>query len=75
MLPCVKSQLATAQGDKTKRQSCFPDYQEHFSDDESKHHLSYDQLYQGHIPTTPLQRGLLAVGSAVMCLYNPARDG
>jgi hypothetical protein len=37
--------------------------------------LGYDQLYPGHIPTTPLQRGLLAVGSAIMCLYNPARDG
>lgn len=35
----------------------------------------YDKLYPGHIPTTPFQRGLLALGSAVMCLYNPARDG
>ena len=56
--------------------SCIiSDYEEDLSDEESKQQMSYDQLYHGHIPTTPLQRGLLAVGSAVMCLYNPARDG
>ncbi|XP_074655071.1 ubiquinone biosynthesis protein COQ4 homolog, mitochondrial-like [Tubulanus polymorphus] len=34
----------------------------------------YDLLYEGHIPTTLFQKGLLAVGSACMSLYNPARD-
>ena len=32
-------------------------------------------LYDDHIPTTELQKGLLAVGSAVMSLYDPYRDG
>ncbi|XP_071802370.1 ubiquinone biosynthesis protein COQ4 homolog, mitochondrial-like isoform X1 [Asterias amurensis] len=31
-------------------------------------------LYDDHIPTTELQKGLLAVGSAVMSLYDPYRD-
>ncbi|XP_044296049.1 ubiquinone biosynthesis protein COQ4 homolog, mitochondrial isoform X1 [Varanus komodoensis] len=30
-------------------------------------------LYPGHIPTSPLQKGLLAAGSAFMALYNPYR--
>ncbi|KAL8560735.1 hypothetical protein ACOMHN_046418 [Nucella lapillus] len=43
-------------------------------DGEAEHQKTYDHLYPGHIPTTPFQRGLLALGSAAMCLYNPARD-
>ncbi|KFV64075.1 hypothetical protein N307_02435, partial [Dryobates pubescens] len=31
------------------------------------------QLYPGHIPTSPLQKALLAAGSAVMALYDPYR--
>ncbi|XP_038045323.1 ubiquinone biosynthesis protein COQ4 homolog, mitochondrial-like [Patiria miniata] len=31
-------------------------------------------LYDEHIPTTVLQKGLLAVGSAFMSLYDPYRD-
>ncbi|XP_054853857.1 ubiquinone biosynthesis protein COQ4 homolog, mitochondrial isoform X2 [Eublepharis macularius] len=30
-------------------------------------------LYPGHIPTSPLQKALLAAGSACMALYNPYR--
>uniref|UniRef100_A0A8C7AVW3 Coenzyme Q4 n=1 Tax=Neovison vison TaxID=452646 RepID=A0A8C7AVW3_NEOVI len=30
-------------------------------------------LYPGHIPTSPLQKALLAAGSAGMALYNPYR--
>ncbi|XP_074871252.1 ubiquinone biosynthesis protein COQ4 homolog, mitochondrial [Carettochelys insculpta] len=33
----------------------------------------YYQLYPGHIPTTQLQKALLAAGSAFMALYNPYR--
>ena len=33
------------------------------------------ELYPGHIRTTPLQKALLGVGSTLMALYNPARDG
>lgn len=33
------------------------------------------QLYPGHIPTSPLQKALLAAGSAVMALYDPYRHG
>uniref|UniRef100_A0A8D0H981 Ubiquinone biosynthesis protein COQ4 homolog, mitochondrial n=1 Tax=Sphenodon punctatus TaxID=8508 RepID=A0A8D0H981_SPHPU len=33
----------------------------------------YYQLYPGHIPTTPLQKALLAAGSAFMALYDPYR--
>ncbi|CAI5794437.1 biosynthesis COQ4 homolog, mitochondrial isoform X1 [Podarcis lilfordi] len=33
----------------------------------------YYPLYPGHIPTSPLQKGLLAAGSAFMALYNPYR--
>uniref|UniRef100_A0A8C8RP92 Ubiquinone biosynthesis protein COQ4 homolog, mitochondrial n=1 Tax=Pelusios castaneus TaxID=367368 RepID=A0A8C8RP92_9SAUR len=33
----------------------------------------YYQLYPGHIPTSPLQKALLAAGSAFMALYNPYR--
>ncbi|KAF6327135.1 coenzyme Q4 [Rhinolophus ferrumequinum] len=32
-------------------------------------------LYPEHIPTSPLQKALLAVGSAGMALYNPYRHG
>nr|XP_020019897.1 ubiquinone biosynthesis protein COQ4 homolog, mitochondrial isoform X2 [Castor canadensis] len=32
-------------------------------------------LYPDHIPTTPLQKALLAAGSAGMALYNPYRHG
>lgn len=34
---------------------------------------SYDGLYPGHIPTTPLQKAVLAVGSGVAALQNPYR--
>ncbi|XP_069571335.1 ubiquinone biosynthesis protein COQ4 homolog, mitochondrial isoform X1 [Brachyistius frenatus] len=34
---------------------------------------SYDGLYPGHIPTTPIQKALLAVGSGVAALQNPYR--
>ncbi|XP_076019851.1 ubiquinone biosynthesis protein COQ4 homolog, mitochondrial isoform X2 [Genypterus blacodes] len=33
----------------------------------------YDGLYPGHIPTTPIQKALLAVGSGVAALHNPYR--
>lgn len=33
----------------------------------------YDGMYPGHIPTTVLQKGLLAVGSGVAALQNPYR--
>ncbi|XP_053138411.1 ubiquinone biosynthesis protein COQ4 homolog, mitochondrial isoform X2 [Hemicordylus capensis] len=33
----------------------------------------YCPLYPGHIPTTPLQKALLAAGSACMALYDPYR--
>lgn len=32
-------------------------------------------LYPDHIPTTPLQKMLLAAGAAGMALYNPYRHG
>ncbi|XP_062938408.1 ubiquinone biosynthesis protein COQ4 homolog, mitochondrial isoform X2 [Cynocephalus volans] len=32
-------------------------------------------LYPDHIPTSPLQKALLAAGSAGMALYNPYRHG
>lgn len=32
-------------------------------------------LYAGHIPTSPLQKALLAAGSAAMALYDPYRHG
>lgn len=35
----------------------------------------WQQLYPGHIPTSPLQKALLAAGSAVMSLYDPYRHG
>ncbi|AWP15319.1 Ubiquinone biosynthesis protein COQ4 -like mitochondrial isoform 2 [Scophthalmus maximus] len=34
---------------------------------------SYDGLYPGHIPTTPTQKALLAVGSGVAALQDPYR--
>ncbi|KAK3762549.1 hypothetical protein RRG08_006973 [Elysia crispata] len=34
----------------------------------------YDQLYPGHISTTAFQKTLLAVGSGIACMINPARD-
>ncbi|KAM6985080.1 ubiquinone biosynthesis protein COQ4 homolog, mitochondrial [Aplochiton taeniatus] len=33
----------------------------------------YDRLYPGHIPTNPIQKALLAVGSGVAALQNPYR--
>ncbi|KAG7476471.1 hypothetical protein MATL_G00083130 [Megalops atlanticus] len=33
----------------------------------------YDRLYRGHIPTSPLQKALLAVGSGVAALQDPYR--
>ena len=33
------------------------------------------QLYPEHIPTSPLQKVLLAAGSAGMALYDPYRHG
>ncbi|XP_023072815.1 ubiquinone biosynthesis protein COQ4 homolog, mitochondrial isoform X2 [Piliocolobus tephrosceles] len=32
-------------------------------------------LYSHHIPTSPLQKALLAAGSAAMALYDPYRHG
>ncbi|GFR58040.1 ubiquinone biosynthesis protein COQ4 homolog, mitochondrial [Elysia marginata] len=34
----------------------------------------YDTLYPGHISTTAFQKTLLAVGSGIACMINPARD-
>ncbi|XP_062268947.1 ubiquinone biosynthesis protein COQ4 homolog, mitochondrial [Platichthys flesus] len=34
---------------------------------------SFDGLYTGHIPTTPIQKALLAVGSGVAALQDPYR--
>lgn len=34
----------------------------------------YDVLYPGHISTTAFQKTLLAVGSGIACMINPARD-
>lgn len=31
--------------------------------------------YEGHVPLTTVERGVLAVGSAVMSLMNPRRGG
>lgn len=31
--------------------------------------------YEGHVPLTTIERGTLAVGSAVMSLLNPRRGG
>lgn len=31
--------------------------------------------YEGHVPLTPIERGVLAVGSAIGSLLNPRRDG
>lgn len=36
---------------------------------------SYGGLYPGHIPTTAVQKALLAVGSGVAALQNPYRHG
>lgn len=33
------------------------------------------QRYPGHIPTSPLQKALLAAGAGVMALYDPYRHG
>jgi len=33
------------------------------------------KLYEGHIPISPLQRTILAVGSAFTALANPLRGG
>ncbi|XP_014787763.1 ubiquinone biosynthesis protein COQ4 homolog, mitochondrial isoform X1 [Octopus bimaculoides] len=35
---------------------------------------NYDLQYPGHIKLTNVQRTLLTIGSAAMCLYNPKRD-
>lgn len=42
-------------------------------DEEQK--LKSQPLYEGHIPITPLQRVILAVGSTVVGLTSPARGG
>lgn len=31
--------------------------------------------YEGHVPLTTIERGTLAVGSAVISLFNPRRAG
>ncbi|NXF92515.1 COQ4 protein, partial [Eubucco bourcierii] len=41
-------------------------------EEEEEVKVSY-QLYPGHIPTSPLQKALLAAGSAAMALYDPYR--
>jgi ubiquinone biosynthesis protein COQ4 len=53
---------------------------EHWTSDEDVHdqhkdsfRQDYDQLYQGHIPTTFFQKALLSVGSAAMAITNPWR--
>ena len=35
----------------------------------------YDFLYPGHITTSTFQKSLLALGSGIASLLNPARDG
>ncbi|XP_059142833.1 ubiquinone biosynthesis protein COQ4 homolog, mitochondrial-like [Physella acuta] len=37
-------------------------------------HQKYDVLYPGHITTSFFQKSLLALGSGITCLLNPARD-
>uniref|UniRef100_A0A0B7A384 Ubiquinone biosynthesis protein COQ4 homolog, mitochondrial n=2 Tax=Arion vulgaris TaxID=1028688 RepID=A0A0B7A384_9EUPU len=37
-------------------------------------HQQYDALYPGHISTSFFQKSLLAFGSGIACLLNPARD-
>ncbi|XP_031434235.1 ubiquinone biosynthesis protein COQ4 homolog, mitochondrial isoform X2 [Clupea harengus] len=46
-----------------------PFRQQHSSPLESQ----YDRLYPGHIPTNPIQKALLAVGSGLAALQNPYR--
>ena len=33
------------------------------------------QLYESHIPTCPIQKTILALGSSFMALMNPFREG
>ncbi|XP_066057500.1 ubiquinone biosynthesis protein COQ4 homolog, mitochondrial isoform X3 [Chamaea fasciata] len=42
-------------------------------EEEEEEMEGWHQLYPGHIPTSPLQKALLAAGSAVMALYDPYR--
>ncbi|KAK6979280.1 ubiquinone biosynthesis protein COQ4 mitochondrial [Biomphalaria glabrata] len=37
-------------------------------------HQQYDMFYPGHISTSLFQKSLLAAGSGIACLLNPARD-
>ncbi|KAM3874259.1 ubiquinone biosynthesis protein COQ4 homolog, mitochondrial [Diretmus argenteus] len=45
--------------------------QQHSSSESAESY--YDRLYPGHIPTNPVQKALLAVGSGVAALQNPYR--
>ncbi|XP_032933756.1 ubiquinone biosynthesis protein COQ4 homolog, mitochondrial isoform X1 [Catharus ustulatus] len=42
-------------------------------EEEEEEMEGWHPLYPGHIPTSPLQKALLAAGSAVMALYDPYR--
>ncbi|XP_050176009.1 ubiquinone biosynthesis protein COQ4 homolog, mitochondrial [Myiozetetes cayanensis] len=42
-------------------------------EEEEEEEEVWHQLYPGHIPTSPLQKALLAAGSAFMALYDPYR--
>ncbi|XP_039576013.1 ubiquinone biosynthesis protein COQ4 homolog, mitochondrial isoform X1 [Passer montanus] len=42
-------------------------------EEEEEEMEGWQQLYPGHIPTSPLQKALLAAGSALMALYDPYR--
>ncbi len=44
-------------------------------DTEDTYTQEKESLYEGHEPTSPLQRGLLMVGSAFAALNNPTRSG
>ncbi|XP_005107607.1 ubiquinone biosynthesis protein COQ4 homolog, mitochondrial [Aplysia californica] len=46
----------------------------HTEDQETSENQPYDVLYPGHISTSFFQKSLLAFGSGIACLLNPARD-
>ena len=45
------------------------------NDTEDNYTQEKENLYEGHEPTSVLQRGLLMVGSALAALNNPTRSG
>ncbi|XP_050389541.1 ubiquinone biosynthesis protein COQ4 homolog, mitochondrial [Patella vulgata] len=74
LMQVCKSRVTRHRGLVTYSTDVKEENEEMHTDSEDSHHPGYDYLYSGHIPTTRFQKTLLAIGSGITAIVDPARD-